>query len=428
MAKQKRPLFLLLCISHSFVGCLFQSSIIPWFLSDDSDDLATVDRFPWMVSLQDSQYTHLAFGCILSEFWILSIASRLQNRKKVLALVGITDMNARRRTQPEYPIDGIFSHESFNYITMENNIALLKTYTAIEFSDQVQPICFASRNLAPSILENCWLSGWIHTAATRKRMEMGVLRKLPMQEVWPCSLKRSRGTVCFNFKEEYNSYECLGDPGNPVMCQVKPTNQWILNGVQNEGGRSCLGPFLYTKISYYSSWISKMIKKEGLDLCPVFSWRERQSGRSSDAGVELQNSSVLEKPVPDSSAPLPRGPSFRPHRPRLPTARPHSGPRAPPQREEQPQNREEETRLKPTADKKVPAMAGEPGGAESAANKLQAETTRASSKGSAEPVYYDYYSGEVMPVSGQDRRRPAREAISALCLLALVLGDVASRG
>lgn len=33
-----------------------------------------------MVSLQDSQYTHLAFGSILSEFWILSIASAFQNR------------------------------------------------------------------------------------------------------------------------------------------------------------------------------------------------------------------------------------------------------------------------------------------------------------------------------------------------------------
>ncbi|XP_044515295.1 inactive serine protease 54 [Gracilinanus agilis] len=421
MAKQKRPLFLLLCISHSFVGCLFQSSNIPTFLSDD-DDLATVDRFPWMVSLQDSQYTHLAFGCILSEFWILSIASRFQNRKKVLALVGITDMNARRRTQPEYPIDAVLSHESFNYITKENNVALLKTYTAIEFSDQVQPICFASRNLAPSILENCWLSGWIHTAATRKRMEMGVLRKLPVQEVWPCSLKRSQGTACFNFKEEYNNYECLGDPGDPVMCQVKKTNQWILNGIQNEGGRSCVGPFLYTKLSYYNNWISKTIKKEGLDFCPIFSWRERQNSRATDAGLELQNSSALEKPA--FSPPLPRGPSSRPHRPRVPTARPHPRPRAPLQREARPQNREEEPRRKPAAVKKVPAMAGPPG-AGSAAGELQ--LTNTGSRDGTEPVYYDYYSGEVMPVSGQAGRRLAPAVISALCLLALVLGDGASR-
>lgn len=47
---------------------------------DSKENLVGSNEFPWVVSLQDPQYTHLAFGCILSEFWILSIASALQNR------------------------------------------------------------------------------------------------------------------------------------------------------------------------------------------------------------------------------------------------------------------------------------------------------------------------------------------------------------
>lgn len=44
------------------------------------ENLVSSTEFPWVVSIQDKQYTHLAFGCILSEFWILSMASALQNR------------------------------------------------------------------------------------------------------------------------------------------------------------------------------------------------------------------------------------------------------------------------------------------------------------------------------------------------------------
>lgn len=53
------------------------------------EGLVNDKEFPWVVSLQDSQYTHLAFGSILSEFWIISIASVLQNRPVPLPL-GLT--------------------------------------------------------------------------------------------------------------------------------------------------------------------------------------------------------------------------------------------------------------------------------------------------------------------------------------------------
>lgn len=44
------------------------------------ENLVSSTEFPWVVSIQDKQYTHLAFGCILSKFWILSTASTLQHR------------------------------------------------------------------------------------------------------------------------------------------------------------------------------------------------------------------------------------------------------------------------------------------------------------------------------------------------------------
>ncbi|XP_051830536.1 inactive serine protease 54 [Antechinus flavipes] len=397
MAARRRPFFLLLCISHSLTGCLIEGGFISAFLPNDGEDLATVDMFPWVVSLQDSQYTPLTLGCILNEFWILSIASRFQNRKTVLALVGITDMNARRRTQPEYLITVILRHEGFNSMTMENNIALLKTYTAIEFNDQVQPICFTNRNLAPGILENCWVSGWIHTAANRKRMKMGVLRKLPVEEVWPCSLKRPWGTACYSAKEENNIFGCLGDPGNPVMCQAKETSLWVLSGILSSGGVSCGGPFLCTKLSYYGDWISKRIMNEGANFCPVFSWEELPSTASPAARAQLQNVTPGALPQAFSLPPPPRKKS-------------HS------------KKHKKHGRLKLKPLKMAPAREEDSGSAE--AESPQDQLQRAALMDSSEPVYYDYYSGEVMPIAGRAGPGQAGAVTSALCTLTLLFGRI----
>lgn len=55
-------------------------------LEISEEGLVSEREFPWIVSLQDSHYTHLTFGSILSRFWILSIASAFQNRPVPLPL------------------------------------------------------------------------------------------------------------------------------------------------------------------------------------------------------------------------------------------------------------------------------------------------------------------------------------------------------
>uniref|UniRef100_A0A8C4KB51 Serine protease 54 n=1 Tax=Dromaius novaehollandiae TaxID=8790 RepID=A0A8C4KB51_DRONO len=213
--------------------------------SRSTQEFAAVAQFPWVVALQDPQHNHLAFGSILSKHWLLSAASRLQSRSQVMAVVGLSDMKRRWEDQPQYWISSIIPHEDFDKIMLYNNIALLRTATPLEFNDTVQPICFPQRSLSKSDLMNCWVSGWLQPTAGNP----------------PAMIKEGTDVTCPSLTP--------GDPGNPVMCQIKGTEKWVLKGVLSEGGVRCYGPFLYTIVSYYSDWILATTERAGAPVFPT---------------------------------------------------------------------------------------------------------------------------------------------------------------
>lgn len=49
-------------------------------LPHSKQEIVAAGEFPWVVSLRDLHNKHIAIGCILSEYWIISVASSLQKR------------------------------------------------------------------------------------------------------------------------------------------------------------------------------------------------------------------------------------------------------------------------------------------------------------------------------------------------------------
>ncbi|XP_076427731.1 inactive serine protease 54 isoform X1 [Peromyscus maniculatus bairdii] len=273
MAELREVLLVLLYMAHSSSAiCGTQKANI---VDEPKENLVGSNEFPWVVSLQDPQYTHLAFGCILSKFWILSTASALQHRLKIIAVVGIANMDPRKVDHTEYPVNMIILHENFNNRSMSNNIALLRTESAIHFDDMVQAICFLDKkqDKAPT-LKNCWVAGWNPTAATGNHMTMSILRRIYVKDIELCPLPRDQKTECASHTNKESTNVCLGEPGSPMMCQVKKSDLWVLRGIVTRGGDLCPGLFLYASVGDYSDWIIAKANKAGPPLSVLNPWEK----------------------------------------------------------------------------------------------------------------------------------------------------------
>ncbi|KAG8524317.1 Inactive serine protease 54 [Galemys pyrenaicus] len=307
------------CFALGSMGCGIQNTDTA---ATSEEGMVRSKEFPWVVSLQDSLYTHLAFGSILkpsrhvtnvriSIFSLPSSSSSFNrllpcslSRKDTIAIVGIAKMDAKVIFHKEYPVNTIIIHEDFDNNTMTNNIALLKTDTAIQFNDLVKPICFLGRKLhIPPTLQNCWVAGWNPTSAvngflllekalhwlrecllvnnpwalcclvqTGNHMTMSILRKISVKDMNLCPLRKIEKSGCGSHLEKEIDSVCLGDPGNPMMCQLQHLNVWVLRGILSPGGEECPGLFLYIRVEDYSDWITDKTKKTSPPLSSFHHW------------------------------------------------------------------------------------------------------------------------------------------------------------
>uniref|UniRef100_A0A8C4TE47 Peptidase S1 domain-containing protein n=1 Tax=Erpetoichthys calabaricus TaxID=27687 RepID=A0A8C4TE47_ERPCA len=253
----------IILLSYNFKYCGRQSVPINRILGGSPSILG---RWPWQASLQWVG-RHTCGGSVVSKRWVVTAAHcfviyDMLKPGDWAIIVGTLNWGGFP-TGGRYNVQKIYNHQQFSKNNIDYDIAMLRTTTAISFTDTVRPVCLPSYEQTFSPNSNCWISGWGYTSEGVSH----VLRDGQVQlidssvcndiEIYPNEI--TPRMLCAGYLDGRVD-SCQGDSGGPLVCQSKDT--WWLVGIVSWGdgcGRQNR-PGVYTNVSDLLDWVYQKLQ------------------------------------------------------------------------------------------------------------------------------------------------------------------------
>ncbi|XP_018615373.2 plasma kallikrein-like [Scleropages formosus] len=223
---------------------------------------AEAGSWPWQASLQlkDSrgEDMHLCGASIINPRWVVTAAHCLKGSNPSSYSV-VTGMIKLSEAKESHEVEKIVKHQGFNDNTFENDIALFKLKTPVEYSETQQPICLASTQKEEGFWsQSCWVTGWgkITTGELPNALQQA---QVPLIKPDACASlmpgSRLYGTMlCAGYKSG-GVDTCQGDSGGPLVCQAD--GKWYLTGITSwgDGCGEAEKPGVYARVASFTDWI-----------------------------------------------------------------------------------------------------------------------------------------------------------------------------
>jgi len=246
--------------------------------------------WPWQAAIgyedTDGSIDYLCGASLVTKRHVVTAAHCIQDSMATVLLGEYILGNDTDGVNPEeFKIEKIIPHENYNPRTFDNDIAVIKFDTDVEFRRAIRPVCLPSKT--PELMEKnvegkeVIITGWGATSfrgPTSNILLEGRIRVTPQST---CKEKFSQfknvdigeTKICardLNPRcEATNTCKdaCQGDSGGPmVLDQRGPDGKWRyhLMGVVSFGFRCNVPGFpgVYTRVTEYDEWIKNKIQED----------------------------------------------------------------------------------------------------------------------------------------------------------------------
>uniref|UniRef100_A0A4W5MFF3 Peptidase S1 domain-containing protein n=1 Tax=Hucho hucho TaxID=62062 RepID=A0A4W5MFF3_9TELE len=185
-----------------------------------------------------------------------------------LIILGRQNQQGSNPNEVSTTVDEIVLHPAYDGSTHDNDIALLRLSSPVNFTDYIFPICLAASDSVFHKGTESWVTGWGNANEGDPLPPPQTLQEVEVPVVGntQCDCLNGVGSITDNMlcagALEGGKDSCQGDSGGPMV--VKHNSVWVQSGVVS-WGYGCARPNLpgvYTRVSSYQSWINSQISTD----------------------------------------------------------------------------------------------------------------------------------------------------------------------
>ncbi|XP_006903316.1 PREDICTED: chymase [Elephantulus edwardii] len=175
----------------------------------------------------------------------------------ITAILGAHNIKEKQDTWQMHKVIKQFPHPKYNGFTVQNDIMLLKLKDKANLTLAVGTLPIPSQSNSDPVGRVCRVTGWGRTGVMEPSSD--ILREVKQRLMDPQACKRypdfdPKSQLCVGNPKKINS-AYKGDSGGPLLCAG------VAQGIVSYGRGDAKPPAVFTRISYFRSWINKVLKE-----------------------------------------------------------------------------------------------------------------------------------------------------------------------